>query len=170
MINARVETLLDKPAFRSAVTRSAGWSCPADGYYEWQVASTASKVPHFLHGSPGPRVGLRRPLRDVARPDPGADDPDRWLWTYTILTTAAPDALGHIHDRSPVVVPDELLDAWLDPGSPTPTRCASCWPRCPSRNWCRTRSVVRSTTWPTTDHTWSIPRRKCLRSKHFRSD
>jgi len=43
------------------------------------------------------------------------EEPGEWLWSVTVLTTAAADALGHIHDRSPVVLPVELRDAWLDP-------------------------------------------------------
>jgi putative SOS response-associated peptidase YedK len=115
MINARVETVLEKPSFRSAVTRRR-LVVPADGYFEWEPAPEApgGKVPTFLQR---PDAGLAfAGLYELWRvPDKAADDPQRWLFTYTILTTAAPDALGHIHDRSPVVVPDELLDAWLDP-------------------------------------------------------
>jgi putative SOS response-associated peptidase YedK len=50
-------------------------------------------------------------------PDPAKDedDPDRWLWTFTILTTQATDALGHIHKRTPVLVPPDMRDDWLDP-------------------------------------------------------
>ncbi|MET4540047.1 putative SOS response-associated peptidase YedK [Arthrobacter bambusae] len=46
-------------------------------------------------------------------PDPELpeDDPERWLLTCTVLTTTTQDALGHVHDRSPVVIPQE----WLDP-------------------------------------------------------
>jgi putative SOS response-associated peptidase YedK len=112
MINARVETVLEKPSFRSAVTKRR-LVVPADGYFEWQQVA-GGKVPTFLR-RPGTGLsfaGLYELWRD---PSKGADDPQRWLFTYTILTTRAPDALGHIHDRSPVVVPDELLDAWLDP-------------------------------------------------------
>ena len=112
MINARLETLVDKPAFRVAVSKRR-LVVPADGYYEWQAVD-GPKVPHFLQ-HPGQGLafaGLYEMWRDPTR---AADDPDRWLWTYTILTTTAPDALGHIHDRSPVVVPDDLLAAWLDP-------------------------------------------------------
>lgn len=112
MINARVETLADKPAFRVALSRRR-LVVPADGYYEWQTAD-GDKVPHFLQ-DPGRELafaGLYEMWRDPTR---AADDPARWLWTFTILTTTAPDALGHIHDRSPVVVPDALIGDWLDP-------------------------------------------------------
>jgi putative SOS response-associated peptidase YedK len=115
MINARLETLVDKPAFRTAVARRR-LVVPADGYYEWQAVN-GEKVPYFLqHPDPDHLglafAGLYEMWRDPTR---AADDPDRWLWTYTILTTTAPDSLGHIHDRSPILVPDEFLEAWLDP-------------------------------------------------------
>ncbi|MDX6227842.1 MAG: hypothetical protein QOI76_1232 [Frankiales bacterium] len=112
MINARVETLTDKPAFRVAVSRRR-LIVPADGYYEWQAVD-GDKVPNFLH-EPSRSLGFAGLYEMWRDPTRTPDDPDRWLWTFTILTTTAPDALGHIHDRSPVVVPDGLLDAWLDP-------------------------------------------------------
>jgi putative SOS response-associated peptidase YedK len=119
MINARLETLTDKPAFRVAVARRR-LVVPADGYYEWQSIG-GDKVPYFLH-EPGRGLsfaGLYEMWRDPTRPP---EDPDRWLWTYAIVTTTAPDALGHLHDRSPVVVPDDLVDAWLDPELTDPDR------------------------------------------------
>jgi putative SOS response-associated peptidase YedK len=113
MINGRVETLVDKPAFRVALSRRR-LVVPADGYYEWQLLDGA-KVPNFLQQPSSEAMafaGLYEMWRDPTRT---ANDPDRWLWTFTIITTTAPDALGHIHDRSPVVVPQELLAPWLDP-------------------------------------------------------
>jgi putative SOS response-associated peptidase YedK len=57
-------------------------------------------------------------------PDPERDehDPDRWVWSYTIITRTAPDAVGHIHDRSPVLVPAERRAHWLDPSLVEPER------------------------------------------------
>jgi aryl-alcohol dehydrogenase-like predicted oxidoreductase len=40
---------------------------------------------------------------------------DRWVWSYTIITQTAPDAVGHIHDRSPVLIPTDLRSDWLNP-------------------------------------------------------
>ena len=68
MINARLETLVDKPAFRAAVARRR-LVVPADGYYEWQAVD-GEKVPHFLQLTRH-RAGLRRAVRDVARPRRG---------------------------------------------------------------------------------------------------
>jgi putative SOS response-associated peptidase YedK len=112
LINARAETVTSKPSFKAAARRRR-CLIPADGYYEWEKVN-GNKVPYFLHHSDDllAFAGLYE-----LWPDPGRteDDPDRWLWSYTILTTTAPDSLGHIHDRSPVLLPPTARDQWLDP-------------------------------------------------------
>lgn len=131
MINARVETLDAKPAFRKAL---AVRRClvPAEGYYEWQappqdappVAGPTGrrrrppKQPFWIHpadGGPLAFAGLYEFWRDPARAD---DDPQRWLVTMTIVTGGAPTddpALAEIHDRQPVMLDPSRWDAWLDP-------------------------------------------------------
>lgn len=112
MINARIETVSSKPAFKAAAARRR-CLVPALGYYEWQ-ATDQGKVPHFLHDPDGrllAMAGLYELWRDPARAD---DDPQRWLWTCTIITQQATDLLGEIHDRNPMVVPVELREQWLD--------------------------------------------------------
>lgn len=112
MINARVETVTTKPAFKAAVGRRR-CLVPALGYYEWQ-RTDHGPVPHFLHDPDGRLLafaGLYELWRDRARAE---DDPARWLLSCTIVTQQASDALGEIHDRSPVVVPPALWSDWLD--------------------------------------------------------
>jgi len=112
MINARIETVTAKPAFKTAAARRR-CLVPALGYYEWRKTDDG-KVPYFLHEPDGQLLamaGLYELWRD---PDKGQDDPDRWLWTCTIITQQATDLLGLIHDRNPVVVPPQLRDQWLD--------------------------------------------------------
>lgn len=107
LINARRESVADKPAFRAAYARRR-CLLPADGYYEWQVVD-GRKQPWFLtsqDGSPLPMAGLY----EVWSPPEG----DR-LWTCTVITTDAADELGHIHDRTPLLVPREAWSRWLDP-------------------------------------------------------
>jgi putative SOS response-associated peptidase YedK len=118
MINARSETITEKPSFKKAAARRR-CIVPADGYYEWEKRD-GQKVPYFLHSeAPGSEpagvlamAGLYELWRD---PSKAEDDPDRWVWSVTVLTSPAADALGHIHDRSPVVVPENLRSDWLDP-------------------------------------------------------
>ena len=115
MINARVETITEKPAFKRAASRRR-LLVPADGYYEWEKREgQKAKVPHFLHaadGGPLAFAGLYELWPDPARAE---DDPDRWRWTLTIITTQASDELGRIHERTPVVIPPDMRADWLDP-------------------------------------------------------
>jgi putative SOS response-associated peptidase YedK len=113
LINARSETITQKSAFKAAASRRR-CLIPADGYYEWMVTDDG-KVPMFLHGDGVLAFAGLYELR------PDAEDRDHWLWTYTILTCTTQDVLGHVHDRSPVVVPTDLRSAWLDPALTDPT-------------------------------------------------
>ncbi|WP_406186915.1 SOS response-associated peptidase [Streptomyces sp. NBC_01006] len=120
MINARVETVHEKPAYRRAFTRRR-CLLPADGFYEWQsVAATATakayKQPYFITPQDAgvmAMAGLYEFWRDPAVTD--EDDPAAWLLTTTIITTEATDAAGRIHPRMPLAVAAEDQDAWLDP-------------------------------------------------------
>jgi putative SOS response-associated peptidase YedK len=95
MINARAESLFEKPAFRRAV---AARRCliPADGWYEWQKSPTETdakgkprKQPFWMQPAEGGGLRVRRPLRAVARQGAGRRRPEAWLATFTIVTTAA---------------------------------------------------------------------------------
>jgi putative SOS response-associated peptidase YedK len=112
LINARSETITEKPAFKKAAGRRR-CIVPADGYYEW-MKNDGGKTPIYLHGD---GVLAFAGLYEI-RPD--LEDPERYLWTYTVLTCTTQDALGHIHDRSPVVLPPDLRSAWLDPTLTSP--------------------------------------------------
>jgi putative SOS response-associated peptidase YedK len=120
MINARMETVHEKPAFRKAFA-SRRCLLPADGYYEWYPTELKTKAgkplkqPFFIHPADGgvmAMAGLYEIWRDPTRDE---DDPDRFRWTCTVLTTTAEDAVGHIHDRMPLLVERERFAAWLDP-------------------------------------------------------
>jgi putative SOS response-associated peptidase YedK len=125
MINARMETVAEKPAFRRAFERRRA-ILPADGYYEWYepdadspLGRTSSgkprKQPFFIRPKDGSLLamaGLYELWRDPAKAD---DDPTRWLWTCTIITTDAEDDLGRIHDRMPLMLTPDRYSAWLDP-------------------------------------------------------
>lgn len=116
LINARIETVTEKPSFRGPAARQR-CLIPASGYYEWQAAG-GKKTPYFLHGDDSEVLafaGLYEWWRDRELPD---GHPEAWLLTCTIITRQAPDALGHIHDRSPVPIPPELRAEWLDCRTP----------------------------------------------------
>jgi putative SOS response-associated peptidase YedK len=120
MINARMETVAEKPAFRRAFS-SRRCLLPADGYYEWYPTSELGKSgkplkqPFFIrpkdHGVLA-MAGLYEIWRD---PEKAEDDPDRFRWTCTVITTDAEDDVGHIHDRMPLMVEKDRWGAWLDP-------------------------------------------------------
>lgn len=143
LINARAETVAEKPSFRGAL---AARRCliPADGYYEWVTApgeraleeqgkrKRARKQPYFVtpaDGSVMAMAGLYEFWRDRALPD---DHPRAWWTTCTVITTAAetgalagfdgrgPRALADIHPRMPLMMTPDRWDAWLDPATTDP--------------------------------------------------
>ena len=123
MINARMETVAEKPAFRKAFA-SRRCLVPADGYFEWYATSQTGprgkpvKQPFFIRPREGgvlAMAGLYEIWRDHAVAD---TDPGGWRWTCTIITTTAEDDLGRIHDRMPLMVEPDRWDAWLDPTHP----------------------------------------------------
>ena len=114
LINARAETVAEKPAFRRAFAQRR-CLLPADGYYEWQQHNGGPKQPIYItraDGRPLAFAGLYELWRD---PAVAPDDADAWLWTSTVITTTAPDDLGHIHDRMPMVIDPASWTDWLDP-------------------------------------------------------
>ena len=114
MINARVETVADKPAFRKAFAKRR-CLLPADGYFEWYGEERGKKQPFFIRPPDNgvlAMAGLYEFWRDDALED---DDPEAWLTTCTVITTSAPDDLGRIHDRMPMLVEKERYAEWLDP-------------------------------------------------------
>jgi putative SOS response-associated peptidase YedK len=138
MINARMETVAEKPAYRRAF---AARRCllPADGYYEWYPTTQLSKAgkplkqPFFIRptdGHPLAMAGLYEIWRDPTRSE---DDPDRFRWTCTVITTEAEDAVGHIHDRMPLMVERERWARWLDPTTSDPDLLSLLVPAAPGR-------------------------------------
>jgi len=130
MINARIETVAEKPAFKRAFSMRR-CILPADGFYEWYAAeaqaarrgrSKQRKQPFFIHRSDGGLLvmaGIYEIWRDPHKPP---DDEEAWLRTCSVITTQATDAAGHIHDRMPMVITRDAIDAWLDPEITDPER------------------------------------------------
>ncbi|OIJ65437.1 SOS response-associated peptidase [Streptomyces mangrovisoli] len=125
MINARVETVHEKPAYRRAFARRR-CLLPADGFYEWEQVKDPGtgrtrKQPYFIHPEDDQIMalaGLYEYWRDPAvKAD---DDPAAWLTTCTIITTEATDAAGRVHPRMPLALTPDHYDAWLDPAHQDP--------------------------------------------------
>jgi putative SOS response-associated peptidase YedK len=106
LINARGESVLDKPAFRNAMRRRR---ClfPADGFYEWRQEGKA-KRPFFIRPKSGTPVAFAGLWETWTGPNGEEMD------TAAIVTTTANRALRHIHDRMPVIVAQAAFDFWLD--------------------------------------------------------
>lgn len=125
MINARVETVGEKPAYRRAFAKRR-CLLPADGFYEWEaVPATATakayKQPYFISPQDGAvmaMAGLYEFWRDPSVADP--DDPAAWWATCTVITTEATDAAGRVHPRMPLALAPAHYDAWLDPAQEDP--------------------------------------------------
>ncbi|MCM2423843.1 SOS response-associated peptidase [Streptomyces sp. RKAG293] len=120
MINARVETVHEKPAYRRAFAKRR-CLLPADGFYEWQAvpatdSAKAHKQPYFISPEDGAvmaMAGLYEFWRDPEIAED--DDPAAWWMTCTIITTEATDLAGRIHPRMPLAIAPADHDAWLDP-------------------------------------------------------
>ena len=107
MINARAESVADKPAFREAF-RSRRCLVLADGFYEWQAGGPYGKTPHYIR-SPDRKPFAFAGLWERWRAPDGAV-----LETCAIVTTDANERVRELHDRMPVVLAPEHHDLWLD--------------------------------------------------------
>ncbi len=114
MINARGETVAEKPSFRSAV-KSRRCLIAANGFYEW-VRTADGKQPHYIHFSDG-RVFAFAGLWE--RWIKGEEGP---LDTCTIITTTPNDLIAGLHDRMPVILPPKRFAEWLRPQPLAPKR------------------------------------------------
>lgn len=110
LINARLETVADKPAFREAL---AARRClvPADGWYEWAGRPDGGRQPYYLSPADGSQLAFAG-LWEV-----WYDAEGRPLVSTTIVTGPAPDDLRAVHDRAPVVLEPERWAGWLDPSA-----------------------------------------------------
>jgi putative SOS response-associated peptidase YedK len=106
LINARAETVLDKPAFKNAFRRRR-CLIPADGYYEWS-RSEARKRPYFIHAVDGQPFGFAGLAETWTGPN-GEE-----LDTVAIVTTEASADLAALHPRVPVTITPGNFDRWLD--------------------------------------------------------
>jgi len=124
MINARGETVAEKPSFRSAV-KNRRCLIPADGFYEWAKTDTG-KQPNFIHFADGRAFAF-------------AGLWERWhtsegeaLDTCTIITTTPNDLVAGLHDRMPVILAPDVFSEWLAPQPLAPDRLQDLLVPCPT--------------------------------------
>lgn len=128
MINARSETLANKPTFKE-LARKKRVIIPMDGFYEWMPGSsdgqltgkgTPIKQPMYIHRNdnrPLAVAGLWTSWKDPEAPAGAVAAGENWLHSALIVTTASNDTMKPVHDRMPVTVPPERWAEWLDPAN-----------------------------------------------------
>lgn len=126
MINARGETVVEKPAFRAAF-RARRCLIAADGFYEWKTEDGA-KQPYRVARADGAPIGFAGLWEHWDKAPDGAP-----LETCSIVTTDANDLLRAVHHRMPVILAPADFDAWLDPETP-PARAQSLLCPCPQED------------------------------------
>jgi putative SOS response-associated peptidase YedK len=108
MINARSESVAEKPSYRAAFKRRR-CLVPASGFYEWKKGAQG-KTPHFITMSSGEPFAIAGLWELWHAPDGGE------LETCTLLTTEANELVAPLHDRMPVIIPREDHATWLGDG------------------------------------------------------
>ena len=108
LINARGETVAEKPSFRSAFKRRR-CLVVVDGWYEWHQA-TKPKTPYLFRRKDGRPLAFAGLWEEWTAPDTG-----EVLRTCTLITTGPNALMAPIHDRMPVILPPEAREAWLRP-------------------------------------------------------
>jgi putative SOS response-associated peptidase YedK len=131
MINARAESVADKPAYRDSFRRRR-CLVPADGFYEWKKLEGKTKQPYLIRRQdrlPFAFAGLWSWWRDRQSPEASA------IETFTILTTQPNDLLRSLHDRMPVILDRRDFAAWLDPANRDAAHLRSLLAPAPTAGW-----------------------------------
>jgi putative SOS response-associated peptidase YedK len=115
MINARAESIATKPSFRSAFKRRR-CLIPADGFYEWQQTGAKAKQPFYI------RLAKDRPFAFAGLWERWEGADSTAVESCTIITTDANELLRPLHDRMPVILPEQEYDRWLDPPLDDPVK------------------------------------------------
>jgi putative SOS response-associated peptidase YedK len=112
MINARAETLAEKPSFKNSLRRKRCLVL-ADGFYEWRKDETG-KTPVYIH------LASRRPFAFAGLWDTWVPKQGGPLQSCTIITTRPNEFMVPIHNRMPVILTSEAIDIWLNPDETEP--------------------------------------------------
>lgn len=108
LINARAETLAEKPAFRGAL-KYKRCLIPADGFYEWKAQpGSKAKIPHYI------RLKTHRPFALAGLWDEWHSPDGAVIRTCTVVTTEPNRLMAEIHNRMPVILGPESIAQWLD--------------------------------------------------------
>lgn len=112
LINARAETVTEKPSFRDAFRRRR-CLVPADGFYEWRKEGDVRQPYRIVvgDGEPFAMAGLWESW--TAREDGGGVAKGETVLSFTVITTEANEKIADIHGRMPVILPRETWDGWL---------------------------------------------------------
>ncbi len=111
--NARAEGMVTKSTWRKPLQTHRAIVL-ARGFYEW-TGEKGAKTPWFMSDPDGALLGFAGLYSWWPDPAKNADDPDRWTLTATIITSDAVHTLADIHDRNPVILPEDLWLHWIDP-------------------------------------------------------
>lgn len=132
MINAKAETVAEKPAYRSAF-RARPCLVPADGFYEWKAVGPKEKQPYFITTKDKYSFAFAGLWEWWRAKDAPKDEPG--LETFTILTTEPNMLCAPIHSRMPVILAPEDWGGWLGTPEdrkkllrPFPAEPMECWP------------------------------------------
>lgn len=118
MINARSETLAEKPSFRTAYRRRRCLVL-ADGFYEWRRNPDKSKTPMYI------QLESQAPFAFAGLWEVWHSPQDDTVLSCTIITTQPNDLLATIHNRMPVILPSQAYAQWLDPAEQKPDELQS---------------------------------------------
>lgn len=110
MINARAETIAEKPSYRQSFSRRR-CLVPASGFYEWHKGDDGKKTPYFISRADDQPL-LMAGIWDVW--EKGEADP---LHTFSIVTRNANDFMRDLHHRMPVIMESAAMDVWFDPAA-----------------------------------------------------
>jgi len=122
MINARAETVAEKPSFRQAFLKRR-CLIPADGFFEWEKLANGKKQPWWIRMKDEEAfamAGLWESWSPKVKPeltDEGESHSQKTVQSCTILTINANADMKSLHDRMPVILPIEAWDAWLNPST-----------------------------------------------------
>ena len=130
MINARAESVADKPAFKRAfATRRC--LIPADGWYEWRrdpaASAKAPKQPFFMTPVDGHELAFAGLYEFWSEPVEAGQPQPPTLTTCTIITVASSGELETVHDRMPLLLPPGTWARWLDPDVKNPSDLIATW-------------------------------------------